>query len=221
MKIAVYARCSTKKDQDPETQLFALREYARSRGFEIIEEYVDAGQSGSKESRPALDRMMEDARSRRFGAVVVARFDRFARSTSHLIRGLEELRKLGIDFISINENIDTSTPMGKMVFTVISAVAELERNIIVERTLAGLARANAAGRHGGRRPRIFDRERLVRLRDDGMSWPAIARALKISKDTARKGYAEYLVLTRGPGESAESVLKSIAENDAAAVECAP
>src|SRR5262249_59728981 len=103
----------------------------------IVEEYRDQGISGAKDSRPALDRLMKDARARRFDVVVVARFDRFARSVSHLLRALDEFNHLGVDFISLSESIDTSTPVGKMIFTVLGAVAELERNLIKERVHMG------------------------------------------------------------------------------------
>src|SRR5207249_6796375 len=128
-RAALYMRVSTKgHGQTTETQAVALREYAVRRGFTIIEEYPDTGISGSKDSRPALDKLMTDARARRFDVVIVARFDRFARSVSHLLRALEEFGHVGMDFISVREAIDTSTPMGKMIFTVLGAVAELERN---------------------------------------------------------------------------------------------
>ncbi len=121
-RVALYARVSTKHNgQDPETQLMALRDYAKARKLEVFAEYVDVGISGSKDSRPALNRLMADARKRRFDAVLVARFDRFARSTRHLVLALEEFNALGVDFISLSESVDTSTPMGKMVYTVIAA----------------------------------------------------------------------------------------------------
>jgi hypothetical protein len=120
-RVGLYARVSTKNNgQDPETQLIALREYANARGFMIAGEYVDMGISGAKDRRPELDRLMADARRRKLDAILVARFDRFARSTKHLVLALEEFQSLGIDFISLNESIDTSTPMGRMVFTVIA-----------------------------------------------------------------------------------------------------
>ncbi len=134
-RVALYARVSTKNSQDPETQLLALREYAQARGLEVFADYVDVGISGSKDSRPALNRLMADARKQRFDTVLVARFDRFARSTRHLVLALEEFNALGVDFISLSESVDTSTPMGKMVYTVIAAVAELERSLIRERVM--------------------------------------------------------------------------------------
>ena len=137
-RIALYARVSTKGNgQNPETQFIALREYAHSRGLQVTGEYVDVGISGAKDRRPELDRLMKDARRRKFDAVLVARFDRFARSTRHLVLALEEFNTMGVDFVSLSESVDTSTPMGKMVFTVISAVAELERSLIRERVHHG------------------------------------------------------------------------------------
>jgi DNA invertase Pin-like site-specific DNA recombinase len=125
-RVAIYARVSTGNgQQDPEMQTRELREFAGRRGWQIADIYTDAGISGSKDSRPALNRLMNDARQRRFDVVVVWRFDRFARSVSHLLRALEIFDSLGIDFISFSENIDTSTPTGKMIFTVLGAVAEL------------------------------------------------------------------------------------------------
>src|SRR5215831_6051511 len=120
-RAALYMRISTKNHgQTTDTQAVALREYAERRGFDVIE-YRDEGISGSKDSRPALDRLMKDAKSRKFDVVIVARFDRFARSVSHLLRALEEFSHLGVNFVSLSESIDTSTPMGKMIFTVLGA----------------------------------------------------------------------------------------------------
>ncbi len=182
--VAIYARVSTKNNgQDPETQLMALRDYAKARKLEIFSEYADIGISGSKEKRPALDRLMDDAKKRRFDAVLVARFDRFARSTRHLVLALEEFNALGVDFISLSESIDTSTPMGKMVFVVISAVAELERSLIRERVVMGLQRAKAQGRRIGRPAAQLDSEAMQTLRDDGLSYRAIARQLGVSHPT--------------------------------------
>jgi DNA invertase Pin-like site-specific DNA recombinase len=139
MQIALCARVSTHNgQQDPELQLRELREYCARRDWEISGEYVDHI-SGAKDKRPALDRLMADAHRRRFDAVVVWKFDRFARSVSHLLRALETFRALGIEFVSLSEQVDTSTPMGKMVFTVLGAVAELERSLIVERVKASRA----------------------------------------------------------------------------------
>ena len=150
MKTAIYARVSTTNGQDPEMQLRELREYCERRGWEIAAEFVDAGVSGAKDSRPELNRLLAEAHRREFDAVVVWKFDRFARSVSHLLRALETFRSLGIDFVSLSEQVDTSTPTGKMVFTVLGAVAELERSLITERVRAGLRNAKAKGRRLGR-----------------------------------------------------------------------
>ncbi len=129
MKVAAYARVSTSNNgQDPEVQLRELREYVARRGWNLAGEYVDVGISGAKEKRPQLDRLIADAHRRKFDAVVVWKFDRFARSVSHLLRALETFKALGIEFVSLSEQVDTSTPTGKMVFTVLGAVAELERS---------------------------------------------------------------------------------------------
>jgi DNA invertase Pin-like site-specific DNA recombinase len=126
LKIAIYARVSTKSGQDPEMQLAELREYIRNRCWKISGEYVDKGISGASDSRPELNRLMVASNRRRFDVVVVWKFDRFARSVSHLLRALETFRALGIEFVSLSESVDTSTPTGKMVFTVLASVAELE-----------------------------------------------------------------------------------------------
>jgi DNA invertase Pin-like site-specific DNA recombinase len=187
-KAALYARVSTKGNgQTPETQLLALRDYAAARGFVIAGEFVDAGISGSKESRPALDQMMREARRRKFDALLVARFDRLARSTRQLVLTLEELQSLGIDFISLGESIDTSSPMGKMVFVVISAVAELERSIIRERVMMGLERARKQGKRLGRPTGTrLDLAHLHELSAQGLSIRAIAQALKASKSAVSR-----------------------------------
>jgi DNA invertase Pin-like site-specific DNA recombinase len=150
MNVSLYARVSTSdKGQDPELQLRELREYCQRRGWNVASEYVDVGVSGAKDSRPELNRLMADASRRRFDAVVVWRFDRFARSVSHLLRALETFRSLGIEFVSYSEAIDTATPVGKMTFTVLGAVAELERSLIVERVRAGMRNAKAKGQRIG------------------------------------------------------------------------
>ncbi len=136
-RVALYARVST-TDQSTDSQLLDLRRYVRERGWNIFKEYVDEGISGTKDSRPALNELMNDAKKRRFDVVLVWRFDRFARSTKHLILALEEFKNLGIYFVSYQENIDTSSPFGSAIFTIISAMAQLERDIIAERVKAGL-----------------------------------------------------------------------------------
>ena len=156
MRVALYARVSTAdKGQDPRVQTLELQEYCQRRGWSVAGEYVDVGISGTKEKRPELDRLMADAHRRRFDAVLCWKFDRFARSVSHLLRALETFRALGIDFVSFSEQLDTSTPTGKMVFTILGAVAELERSLIVERVRAGMRNARAKGKQIGRPPRTY------------------------------------------------------------------
>ncbi len=187
-RVAIYACVSTKNNgQDPETQLLALREYVKARKLEVFAEYVDIGIRGSKDSRPALNRLMADARKRRFDTVLVARFDRFARSTRHLVLALEEFNALGVDFISLSESVDTSTPMGKMVYTVIAAVAELERSLIRERVVMGLQRAKAQGKKLGRpRGSAQDTHEIKKLNSEGLSVRQIAEALQTSKSTVAR-----------------------------------
>src|SRR5271156_54900 len=156
-RVAIYARVSTlNHGQSPEMQLRELREYCQRRGLEIAGEYVDEGVSGGKDSRPQLDKLMADAHRRYFDAVVVWKFDRFARSVSHLLRALESFQALGIEFVSLSESLDTSTPAGKMVFTILGAVAELERSLIVERIKSGMKNARAKGHNPGPKPTGLD-----------------------------------------------------------------
>jgi DNA invertase Pin-like site-specific DNA recombinase len=150
----------------------------------VVSEYVDAGISGAKEKRPELDRLLTDAHRRRFDVVVVWRFDRFARSVSHLLRALETFNALGIAFVSLSEQVDTSTPAGKLVFTVLGAVAELERSLIAERVRAGLRNARAKGRRLGRPRCGVDAAEIKRLRAQGASWRAVGAALGVSAATA-------------------------------------
>lgn len=174
MKVALYTRVST-YEQSVDMQLLDLRRYCEQRAFDIYKEYSDEGVSGTKDRRPALDELMSDARKRRFGAVICWRFDRFARSTKHLITALEEFRHLGIDFISYQENIDTSSPLGKAIFTIVSAMAELERSIIVERVKAGLRRAKENGKRLGRPKKLnLNVADLQMMRDRGLSFKKIA-----------------------------------------------
>ncbi len=144
MKVAAYARVSTTNHhQDPEVQLRDIREYCTRKGWELTEEYVDKGISGTKLSRPELNRLMLDAEGKKFGVVLVWKFDRFARSTSHLVNSLQRFKSLGLEFVSVQDNIDTSTPMGECVFTILAAFGQLERTVTVERIKAGLRNAKA------------------------------------------------------------------------------
>ena len=182
-KAAIYARVSTLSGQNPDVQTREIEEYCQRCGFEIFSVYVDKGVSGKKDSRPQLNRMMEDAHQRRFDVVVVARFDRLARSVSHLLRALETFNALGIQFVSLAEQVDTSAPTGKMIFTVLGAVSELERNLIVERVHSGLRHARAKGKRLGRPRKMVDAARITALRMNGKSWCTIAREMKLSVGT--------------------------------------
>ena len=165
MKIALYARVST-QDQSVEMQTSDLKRYCDQRGLEVYKGYCDQGVSGTKDKRPALDELRADAKERKFDAVLVWRFDRFARSTKHLITALEEFRHLGIEFISYQENMDTSSPLGKAMFTIVSAIAELERNILLERVRAGLRRARENGAILGRPKKLnLNVEEIKKMRN--------------------------------------------------------
>lgn len=184
-RVAIYARISTTNHgQDVSMQTRELRDYCERRGWTVAGEYVDTGISGAKDRRPELDRLMADAHKRRFDVIAVWKFDRFARSVSHLLRALDTFRVLGIEFVSLSEALDTATPAGRMVFTVLGAVAELERSLIAERVRAGLRNARAKGKRLGR-PRVaVDAAKVARLRASGLSWPKIARELGVSVGTA-------------------------------------
>jgi DNA invertase Pin-like site-specific DNA recombinase len=190
LNAAIYARVSTLNGQTPEMQLRELREYCQRRGWTAALEYVDLGISGAKEKRPQLDRLLADAHRRHFDAVVVWRFDRFARSVSHLLRALETFRSLGIEFVSLSEQVDTSTPTGKLVFTVLGAVAELERSLITERVRAGIRNARAKGKRLGRPRSGVDVAEIRRLRTQGASWRAVGAALGVSAATALQAAAK-------------------------------
>jgi DNA invertase Pin-like site-specific DNA recombinase len=184
-RAVLYSRVSTlHHGQDPEVQSREIREYCRRRGWQLVGEYVDAGISGAKERRPQLDRLVADAHKRKFEVIVVWKFDRFARSVSHLLRALENFRALGIEFVSLSEQIDTSTPTGKMIFTVLGAVAELERSLIAERVRAGLRNARAKGKRLGRPSKHVNAAQIAALRAKGVPWRRIGAQLGVSAATA-------------------------------------
>ncbi len=189
MRVALYARVST-EGQDPEVQLTALRAHAANRGLTVVEEYVDRGYSGAKDRRPALDRMMKAAWAGQFQAVLVWRFDRFARSVKHLITALESFRGLNIGFVSLQEQFDTSTPIGLAMFTIIGAMAQLERDIIRERVKAGLEAARARGVRLGRPTKDARPDEVRRLRTEGLSLHDVARRLHCSRATVRRRLRE-------------------------------
>lgn len=182
--VALYARVST-KDQSTDMQLTHLRQWASARGLTIAKEYVDHGVSGGTVKRPALERLMKGARLREFDAVAVFRFDRFARSLPHLVMALDEFRSLGVAFLSHQEVVDTSTPIGQLMFNLIGAMAQFERSIIQERVTAGLAAARAKGKKLGRPRAQFDEAHARDLRESGMSIRAIARALGVGREAVR------------------------------------
>ena len=185
-QVALYARVSTLNNQDPEMQLAELREYAERRGWQIVEEFTDLGVSGCKESRPALNRRMSDACQRRFDAILVWKIDRFGRSLKHLVNALAELAALGLAFISLRDNLDLSTPSGRLMFQIIGAMAEFERALIQERVRAGLRNARAKGRRLGRPRVIVDASQIACLRSQGRSWAQITDEIGVSKGTAQR-----------------------------------
>ncbi len=189
-RAAIYARISTLR-QDEGMQIADLRELAQRHKWEIVTEYIDKGVSGSKESRAELNKLMKDAKRRKFDVVMVWKFDRFARSLKHLITTLEEFDHLGIDFVSHQEAVDTSTPAGKALFSMIAVMAEFERELIRERVMAGLENAKRKGVQLGRRETRFDVNEAILMRKEGKSWRAIGKKLGISKTVV------YRRLTRG------------------------
>lgn len=180
-RAAIYARVSTLVGQSPAMQLDVLREYAARRALEVVTEYVDHGVSGARDHRPELDRLMVAARQRMFDVLLVYRFDRFARGVRHLVTALDEFQTLGVEFVSYSESLDTSTPMGRAMFSIVAALAELERNIVVERSVEGQRRARARGKHVGRPRREVDAVRLLSMIDEGKSVRAVARATGLSR----------------------------------------
>ena len=188
MKIATYLRVST-LDQTCENQRLQLAEYCRSRGWTEVREFADTGESGAKARRPALDALMKAVRAGQVQAVVVAAFDRFGRSVRHLVLALEELQHLGVQFISLREQIDTGSPIGKAVFTIIAAIAELERALIVERVKAGLRRAAREGKHVGRPTVGLDLLKVRALQREGVSLRQIGERLGVSARTVRRSLA--------------------------------
>ncbi len=189
MKTALYARVST-NDQNCEMQLRELREYVERRGWQSVGEYVDAGFSGAKASRPALDRLMAAAARREFDCVLVWKIDRFGRSVLHLSQQLAALTACGVRFMAVSQAIDTdaSNPASRLLLTILAGVAEFEREIIRERTLSGIRAAKADGKVLGRPKRVFRRHEVVRLREDGMSWRAIAKKLGVPVSTVVDAY---------------------------------
>ena len=187
--VALYARVSTSNGhQDPEMQLRELREFCSRRGWKVAKEYVDYV-SGSKDSRPAINQLMADAGQRKIDAVLVWKLDRFARSLKHLVNALAEFDALGVAFVSLRDNLDLTTPAGRLMFQIIGAMAEFERALIQERVKAGLRNARAKGKRIGRPRVIVDASQIAALRLQEHSWAEITRETGISKGTAQRALA--------------------------------
>ena len=184
MKVALYGRVSTQSNQHPEMQMNELREFVARRGWQIVGEYVDKGVSGAKESRPELNRLMSDAHRRKFDLIAVWKIDRFGRSLKHLVNALADLDAYGVAFISLKDNLDLSTPSGRLMFQVIGAMAEFEKSMIQERVRSGLAAARARGMTLGRPRTVVDSDQIARLRASGASWREISERLGIGVGTA-------------------------------------
>jgi DNA invertase Pin-like site-specific DNA recombinase len=184
-RAALYLRVST-LDQHPENQLLDLRQLAGQRGWEIVKEYTDHGVSGARARRPALDQLLADAHQGKFEVVVVWACDRLARSVRHFLEVLDQLNHLNVEFVSCREQLDTGGPLGRAVVTIISAIAELERNLIIERVRAGMRRARLEGQRIGRRPAEVDRASVLRFRIHGHSLSQIAKAHGISRSLVSK-----------------------------------
>jgi DNA invertase Pin-like site-specific DNA recombinase len=193
-RVVLYLRVST-VDQHPETQLYDLRQMAAQRGYQIVQEYTDRI-SGVKARRPGLDDLMRDARRGRFDVVLVWASDRIARSVKHFLDVLDELNGLGSQYVSFRENIDTDGPLGRAIVVIIGAIAELERNLIIERVRAGMRRARLEGRHIGRKPLDLDREAILRDRQRGQSLGQLAQTYSVSSATIHRVLHEHAPTSR-------------------------
>jgi len=216
MRVALYARVSTLNGQNPETQLVELREYASHRSWEVVGEYVDAGVSGSKDSRPSLNRLMAHGHQRRFDAILVWKLDRFGRSLKHLVTAIAELEALGLTFVSLKDNWDLSTPSGRLMFQIVGAMAEFERSLIAERIRAGMRRRRLEGLSLGRSPIQVNHARLVADRLSGMSLREVGKRYSLSRDSvvrwvreAQRESAETIptmVVPAGAGPAAQHLM---------------
>jgi len=198
LRVALYARVSTSNGhQDPEMQLRELRDHAERRGWQIAAEYVDHGISGSKESRPALNRLLSDALRRMFDAVLVWKIDRWGRSLKHLVTSLADLDAYGIAFVSLRDNLDLSTPSGRLMMQLLGAMAEFERALIQERVRAGLRNARCKGKRLGR-PRVYaNADKIAALRASGASWGEVCCTFNLSKGVAQRAYYSLAQVTGG------------------------
>jgi len=188
-RAALYVRVST-YDQNPQTQILDLRQMAAQRGYEVVAEFADRI-SGTKAKRPGLDQMMADARRGRFEVVMTWACDRIARSTRHFLEVLDELSRINVEFVSFRESIDTAGPLGRAIVVIIGAIAELERNLIIERVRSGMRRARLEGRHIGRRPLQLDRAALCRDRQHGQSLGQMAKSYSVSRATIHRVLREH------------------------------
>jgi DNA invertase Pin-like site-specific DNA recombinase len=211
-RAALYARVST-MDQHLETQLLDLRAMAKQRGYEVAREYTDQI-SGAKSKRPGLDQLLADARRHHFDVVFVAAFDRVARNVRHFLEVLDELNHLGIEFVSLRENIDTGGPLGRAMVVIVGAIAQVERQAIVERVKAGMRRARIEGRQIGRAPLKIDREQLISDRLSGMSLTQVAKKHRISRASVcrlmkEKGGSQQGVILQ-PSQAADFTKQGLA-----------
>lgn len=197
IRAALYCRCSTSQHQTPDMQLLELREYCSRRGWQVAGEWVDLGISGSRENRPQLSKLLAACRQRKLDAVVVYRYDRFARSLRHLVNALEEFRSLGVEFVSLHEGVDTSTPNGRLVFGIFASIAEFERELIRERVKSGLAAARANGKKLGRPKRSIDLSQVQKLRArPGSTWQSVARELNVPLSSLYRALASSSMTNR-------------------------
>jgi len=188
VRAGLYALVSTHNGQNPEVQLAELRSYCERQGWKVADEYIDAGVSGAKEQRPALNKLLTDCRKRFMDAVVVCRSDRFARSLRELVNALEEFRALGVEFVSLHEGVDTSTPNGRLIFGIFASIAEFERELIRDRVRSGIAHARAEGKRLGRPRVIVDAANVAAMRSQGQSWNEISATLRIGRGTAQRAF---------------------------------
>jgi DNA invertase Pin-like site-specific DNA recombinase len=193
-RAVLYMRVSS-VDQHPETQLHDLKQMAAQRGYEIVAEYTDR-LSGAKARRPGLGDLLRDARRGRFDVILVWASDRIARSTRHFLELLDEFNQLNIEFVSFREQIDTAGPLGRAIVIIIGAIAELERNLIIERVRAGMRRAKLEGRHIGRTPLALDHTAICRDRCRGQSLRQIAKGHRVSTATVQRVLREHASTTQ-------------------------
>jgi len=211
-RTALYCRVSTVY-QHPETQLGELRQFAANKGFQVVGEYIDHGYCGVRARRPELDRMMDDARRHRFDVLLVWSCDRLARSTKHLLQTIDELNGMGVQFLSQREAIDTEGPLGRAILVIVSAMAELERCIIIERVRAGMRRARLEGRQIGRARRDVNRDQVIRDRRSGMSLTQVAKKHGISRASVCRLVKES---SASPDATAPALVGNVSEQASAA-----